>query len=206
MIEAPVTVPEASAFRPLAIIAAEAQCTVLRPLAIEAHITVPETSAFRTLVSTVPETIVIKPPIATAVDDCHSSNIWRTIGFPCRPRMGSWALQPCVLIGMWCTRQKDHILDGLSLVQTILRIAPYACKYVVISGSCGALWIRYYAGIWMRPVEAWWTCVPDAGMLAELDYASSGITECNIMMFTPKWAPRVKILWMVHTFARMAMR
>ena len=45
VIEAPVTVPEASAFRPLVIIAAEAQCTVLRPLAIEAPITVPETSA-----------------------------------------------------------------------------------------------------------------------------------------------------------------
>jgi hypothetical protein len=45
-------------------------------------------------------------------------------------------------------------------------IALYECMYVIISCSSGALWIGYCAGIWMRPVEAWWTGVPDAGLLA----------------------------------------
>ena len=69
-------------------------------------------------------------------------------------------------------------------------IALYECMYVIISCSSGALWIRYCAGIWMRPVEAWWTGVPDTGLLKELDYATSGITECNRLIFTPNLAPR----------------
>ena len=44
-------------------------------------------------------------------------------------------------------------------------IALYESMYVIISGTSCALWIRYCAGIWMRPVEAWWTGVPDAGLL-----------------------------------------
>ena len=89
MIEAPVTVPETSAFKPLVIIAVEAHWTVLRPLDIEAPVTVPEASAFRLLVSTAAETLLIEAPIDIAVDDYQSSNMWHTIGFSCRARMST---------------------------------------------------------------------------------------------------------------------
>ena len=43
----------------------------------------------------------------------------------------------------------------------------------------------------MRPVEAWWTGVPDARLLTKLNCAIGGITKYNRLMLAPDLAPRV---------------
>ena len=163
-IEAPVIVPEDSASRSLVIVAVGAQRTVLRPLAIEA--VVPKALAAKNF--------VIKALTDIAADDCQNSNI--KIGYLCRARKSTTTMR--IDWDVMDPEEGSHVGWGvISAEDSEEIIALYVYLYVIISSSSGALWIMYYAKNCMGPVEAWWTGVPDAGLLSKLDCATGGVTE-----------------------------
>ena len=100
-----------------------------------------------------------------------------------------------------------HVGWGVMSAEDFEEIAAlYVYVYVIISSSSGVLWIMYYAEICMRPVEAWWTGVPDASLPTKLDCATGGVTEHSRLMPAPDLTPSIYSEDAQHSSAAQMLR